>query len=48
MSTVLLENHIFTIKREKKIVIFLHIYGIRAIIVLFCDHHDTKLEKLEI
>ena len=33
---------------EKTIAVFLHIYVIRANLLLFCDHQDTESESFEI
>ena len=31
-------------KMGENIVVVLHIYGTRAIFLIFCDHQDTELE----
>ena len=31
----------------ENIVVFLHIYGDRAIVLLFCDHQDTESKSRE-
>ena len=33
---------------EQNIVVIIHIYGDRAIFVLFCDQQDTESESYEI
>ena len=35
-------------KMGEKIVVFLHIYRVRANFLLFCDHQDTESELCEI
>ena len=35
---------IYYIRRQKYIVVVIHIYGSRVIFQLFCDHQDTESE----
>ena len=38
----------YSIIWEQNIVVIIHIYGARAISLLFCDHQDTEYESCEI
>ena len=41
------EQYPYYKRRDKNIVVVLHIYGTSAIFLLFCDHQDTEYESLE-
>ena len=41
------EQYPYYTRREKNIVVVLHIYGTLAIFLLFCDHQDTEYESRE-
>ena len=36
------QQYPYSASLEENIVVFIHIYGIRAILLLFCDHQDTE------
>ena len=42
------QRYIYSTRWQKNIVVILHIYGARAILLLFCDHKDTESESREI
>ena len=44
----MVQQYPYYTKWEKIIVVIFHIYGSRAIFLIFCVHQDTKSESCEI
>ena len=41
------QQYPYSIKWVKTVVVILHIYGARAIFLLFCNHQETESESRE-
>ena len=44
----MVQRYTYYKKWEQNIVSIIHIYGARAIFLLFCDHQDTESESREV
>ena len=42
------KRYTYSTRWEQNIVVFFHIYGARAIFLIFCDHQDNDSKSCEI